>query len=559
MTPLSCATALATAAFTGAAFTTAALAPPPAHALGRDRDPVVLTGSALPDLLGVSPSLIVAFGHAGGWVQIPVQVDERAVVDFGTIYGVAPSGFTILTYTDPSTFTGPDPDSSFDANDELVLMARDAAARSTANAEPPGVIPGSGVELTITDPLSGDVAYAYLFASDGSLDPGAGVSLVQYSFVLLSGDYLSTYNTQQGPNPENSRATTANYSVHFSDRWIRNEIEVTAGGASGADILDRHKALFAPGVCTRSEQTFSNGEGAFIVNRQGPIRALRGYVGANSGPTTYRIHTFYEAREDVFTALRVHAIPGVIDFFDYSPAASGMLYRNDLNPGGVVVDGSPDPVTPGQIRWEMATGGQGTVAMTHLIHTDIPNFDYTSYYSDDTTPSATQCTGDAFEYGASGFWETDFIPNTDPALGAFRILEATRVMAYAAPGQTADFAEERAQEAMNPLATTAAPYTPGSAALADPEAAPGGSLWTIGPNPVRDRLRVSFILAASGRFTLRLYDVSGRAAATPVDGSWTRGSHEVWWDASRLTSGIYFARASIAGLPGSRARIARVR
>jgi hypothetical protein len=215
---------------------------------------------------------------------------------------------------------------------------------------------------------------------------------------------------------------------------------VTAGGATGADLLDRHKAMFAPGNCQRTENTFSNGEGAFIANRAGPVRALRGYVGANSGPTTYRVHTFYESREDILTALRVHAIPGIMDLFDYAPAASGMIYRNDLNPGGVPIDGNPDAVAPGAVRGEMVTGSQGTLAMTSLLDTNIPGFTVTSYYSDDSTPPVTQCTGDAFEYGTSGFWRNGSIPNTDPALGAYYVLEGRRVIAYAAPGQDAAFA-----------------------------------------------------------------------------------------------------------------------
>jgi hypothetical protein len=279
-----------------------------ANALGRDGDPLVLTGAALPDLAGGDPARIVAFRWQGAWLQIPAQVDQRAVVDFGVIYGGAPSGFTVLTYADTTTFTGADPDPAFDADDELVIMGKDAGERSPGAAEPPGALPGSGVELRVSDPVNGGFAWAYLFKSDGSIDAGAGAHRVSYDFVLLSGDYKSTYRTAAGPNPENSRVTTSAYQTHFADRWIRDETEVTAGGASGVDILDRHKALFAPGVCTRSEETFSNGEGAFIMNRAGPLRALRGYVGANSGPTTHRLHAFYEEREDILTVLRVHGL-----------------------------------------------------------------------------------------------------------------------------------------------------------------------------------------------------------------------------------------------------------
>ena len=101
------------------------------------------------------------------------------------------------------------------------------------------------------------------------------------------------------------------------------------------DILDRAKAQFAPGNCGRSEDTFNDAEGAFIANKSGPVRAIRSYIGANSGPLTQREHIFYERREDIRTFLRVHAIPGIMDYFDYSPAASGMTYKNNVNTGGV--------------------------------------------------------------------------------------------------------------------------------------------------------------------------------------------------------------------------------
>src|SRR5207245_69011 len=161
----------------------------------------------------------------------------------------------------------------------------------------------------------------------------------------------------------------------------------------------------------------SSGEGAIMVTRQGPVRALRGYVGANSGPTTYRMHTYYDAREDVVTTLRLHpTTAGLMDFFDYAPAASGMIYRNDLNPGGVVIDGSGDPVRLGPIQWEMVTGPQGTLVMTHTIRTDIPGFRYTSYYQDADPAPNPQCSGDSAEYGAGGVRIADPMPNTDPLL-----------------------------------------------------------------------------------------------------------------------------------------------
>jgi len=98
-------------------------------------------------------------------------------------------------------------------------------------------------------------------------------------------------------------------------------------------------STFGPNICGRSEDTFSAGEGAFFTNKDGPVRAIRSYLGANSGPFTQRDHIFYEQRQDITTFLRVHEIPGVMDLYDYSPAASGMYYYNDWNTEGLLVDG----------------------------------------------------------------------------------------------------------------------------------------------------------------------------------------------------------------------------
>ena len=50
----------------------------PGASLTRPSDPVVLTGNALPKLLGAAPAHIVGFSLDGKqWHQIPVEVDER--------------------------------------------------------------------------------------------------------------------------------------------------------------------------------------------------------------------------------------------------------------------------------------------------------------------------------------------------------------------------------------------------------------------------------------------------------------------------------------------------
>jgi hypothetical protein len=429
----------------------------PTSTLNRPADPVVLTGGDVPSLRGIAPNLLVAFRYNAGWQQIPVQVDERGNVDLGKVYGSTPVGLSVLTYTDAGTFTGADADPNLDDNDEIVVMAKDAGGTPPSFSEPAGVIANSGVQVTVTDSLTGETGLVFLFKQSGSLDPSAGQQYVSYNFSLNSGPYLTTYNKTNGPNLENSAVSSPYYSQHFSDRWADDELRITAGASTGVDILDRHKALFAPGNCVRSEDTFDAAEGAFIINKSGPVRAIRAYIGANSGPYTERDHIFYEQRQDIGTSLRVHAIPSVMDFFDYSAAATGMTYRNSLNLGGVTIDGVPETPVAGQFTWESVTGAQGSLVMSQGLSTDIPGFAATSYYLDQSPAGTTQCTGDNSAYGSSGPWVNQAIPCTDPKAcpNAERRLNTERRTYYLPPGLTAAGAQAAYATATTPLSFAA--------------------------------------------------------------------------------------------------------
>ena len=276
---------------------------------------------------------------------------------------------------------------ALDGDDEIALMARDSGERAPAGA-PSGADGRTRVDFEVTDPAApGRSGWFSLFRRTAPLDPGAGRRLVTYSFGLQSGAYKTTYRLDDGPNPENSSVSTPFYRHHFADRWLSDQIRVDAGAATGADILDRHKPQFAPGNCGRTEDTFNDAEGAFVVNKSGPVRALRSYIGANSGPLTQREHVFYERRQDIRTDLRVHAIGGIMDYLDYSPAANGMTYRSSAAPGGVTINGSPDSPASGALVWESVDGPQGGLSISHAASTDISPLTLTSYYFDDSTPA----------------------------------------------------------------------------------------------------------------------------------------------------------------------------
>ena len=419
----------------------------------RSIDPVVLTGTQLSDLAGSAPGDVVAFRYdttADAWDQVPVQVDERHIEYLAKLRnGTGSSGPRTLAYSDPSANAGADPVATFDANDEVAFMADDTGGQAASGAGyPNGVTAGSGVQVTVTDPLAAPesgrgsgVGYVYLFERSGSLPPGAGVDYVDYEFAPA--DPIG--------HAEDSTVSTDRYSTHFAARWVRDGLTL----GTGPDILDRHRNLFAPGFCVRSEDTFSAAAGGYASNIDGPVRAIRSYLGANSGTYTQREHTFYRQTERVQTFLRVHSIPGIMDFYDYSAAALGMTYSSSSTPG-VTIDGVPDAAGPEAPTWESVSGSPGTLVSVSSLQTDISGVVMQAYYSDDSTPSTTQCTGDAFEYGASGTHITSAIPNTDPAMGAANTLTATRWNAYVPADEPARVARLSANATTALTAETAA-------------------------------------------------------------------------------------------------------
>jgi len=163
----------------------------PAAPLDRPDDPVVLTGAATAAFVGTAPGRLVAFRWNGAWQQVPVQVDERKLVNLRAAYPTpfscsgtsggycyAPGNMTPrLRYADAGTLVGADPDPLLDADDEVVFMAKDAGTVAPEGTpDPPGVVARTGMRAAVADTLAGGTGSVYLFASDGTLAPGAARS-----------------------------------------------------------------------------------------------------------------------------------------------------------------------------------------------------------------------------------------------------------------------------------------------------------------------------------------------------------------------------------------------
>jgi hypothetical protein len=70
------------------------------------------------------------------------------------------------------------------------------------------------------------------------------------------------------------------------------------------------------------------------------------------------------------------------------------------------------------------------------------------------------------------------------------------------------------------------------------------SLSGVYPNPFNPVAVLNYNLPETSRVTLMIYDIQGRQVATLINGWRDAGSHEITFNASNLSSGIYFARLS---------------
>jgi hypothetical protein len=75
------------------------------------------------------------------------------------------------------------------------------------------------------------------------------------------------------------------------------------------------------------------------------------------------------------------------------------------------------------------------------------------------------------------------------------------------------------------------------------------------PNPFNPRTRIRYSVPTTAHVTLTVYDVSGRFVDRIVDGTHRAGPHEVEWDATGASSGIYFYRLEADGVAKTRRMI----
>ncbi|MEO8167184.1 MAG: T9SS type A sorting domain-containing protein, partial [bacterium] len=67
------------------------------------------------------------------------------------------------------------------------------------------------------------------------------------------------------------------------------------------------------------------------------------------------------------------------------------------------------------------------------------------------------------------------------------------------------------------------------------------------PNPFNPSTTIRFEIPNSTRLTLKVFDVVGKEVATIASGEFNAGAYTATFDASSLSSGLYFYRLEAAG------------
>ncbi|HNB51442.1 MAG TPA: hypothetical protein PK530_05845, partial [Anaerolineales bacterium] len=332
--------------------------------------PVVFPGSQLPELLGTATDEIFVYAFTGGVpAQIPFQIDEQNA-----------DGMFV-----------PNGDGLFGETEELIFMASDGG-----EYEPNPLLPTSGGDIyptfivTLSDPLSSEQAWAYIYTSP-DLTP------------TFAEDYVSY-------DPGTDRITSPGiYSTGFNATHSFRDY-LTLGG--GADILDRDKIrlegyVILPTLGFQLTENDVTKDGVHVID--GPVRVTRvasSTIVISGTPITGTGTTYFYGPLIIQpVSLTTPPSPVVVEYLrnstDFNANATGMTYYDPNNPAGKTIDGTPDTltITPAA-EWQQISSADGTM----ITMVDLPDAlnGMSTYYKDNSTTDPED-TGDQKSYGDNGF------------------------------------------------------------------------------------------------------------------------------------------------------------
>lgn len=314
----------------------------PMKALAFEDQPVILTGAALPAMLGQNIQNLALFRYEPnrGFVPIPFQIDERLDKVFNP-------GSPQLEFTENIYDIDHEEDGLLDADDEVALLFRDAGIKAPALEPWPAGAEPIRIEVQVVDsrPIGhAPPRWVYLFSG-----PGLSRSSTRY--------------VRWVPGPTGT-ITTDLFQLQFEGNWLMTGFSIFPPCGSGNDLLDRVKgrALNVPGYGEDEEHW--NEKSSYLGGISGPIRAIRYVRGAMSGVNTMHHDIVYRSLWVRRLNLRVHALPQVQFYFDWL-SQTGLQFYTPADPKGVRIDGQPDQIAQSTVpAWTVTGGSAGGLGIT---------------------------------------------------------------------------------------------------------------------------------------------------------------------------------------------------
>ncbi|MDY6933752.1 MAG: hypothetical protein SVZ03_05945 [Spirochaetota bacterium] len=288
--------------------------------LEREMDCVVLTGDQCSEILGKPISRYGLYSlQNGSFVSIPFQIDELDEKDQ-----------FILTQGKGKSV---DKDNShFDANDQLVFMARDTGDKIMREMDLPKTATGI-VEITIIDPTNEKKGWVYLMNFDNPPRP-SDIDYVNYDpakMKIVAWNYITRFNKE---NP----VAASKYAF-----W-----EKIGGG--GSDLIDRVKVRIVLKkffTLHRSEEDIKVKEIGYI---DGPVRVI--VHSENKTPLVFGISAS-KTKQNTLYYYSYASFPFVVDLpilpskfhvhiYDDFADCMGCTFYSSTNPKGHIIDGVMD-------------------------------------------------------------------------------------------------------------------------------------------------------------------------------------------------------------------------
>ncbi|MBN2104852.1 T9SS type A sorting domain-containing protein [bacterium] len=548
----------------------------------RPYEPMVILGSDIQPVKGIPVNEIFVYAYReGAWAMIPFQIDERAKLpdpDLAKGENERERHFYIIANINPD-YVQPDTLPGFDGDDELVFMIRDLGDKAPDhdwidNAEARA---NHRCELEITDPLSGESAYAYIYRS-GTL--------------VMPADVADRYAMQFDPGTHTVQSLAYSMTINQQDGLI-SDILIRPPYGSGQDIFDTQKLRLngyvdwsglqltwgrddANSATEQILMQFDNDtylaytdqpvvriirEVRMGIGLGAPLEGAEFYIttknypfsGTSEGGTVLDPDSIREALDEPSMQLVIE-VDYLRQSWDFNENATGMKFFNPHN-SEVSIDGQTDQIntevditTGERLRvWTMATGNQGT--MFNLFDFAESNWDDVSLYYFDNQDGGqadqdiliADDSGDYISYGDSGlrFFNTrhDKPVNLDFSFTSYLL----------GANQNQTFAETLYGQLLSSVNLTARSEEIDLSKINEIASPEQFGLSQNYPNPFNSTTRIQFILDRPSDIRLTVFDAAGRRVGRIDQYSVEAGHHTVIWKAAddlgkRLQSGLYLVR-----------------